>query len=185
MRPIDATRDIFDVLLRDHRDLQALCWDLEWVAERGDTTSAARLLGELAIGLVEHAHVEEHLLCRRVEGSDDQLDEQIRRARVGHRGVETALMELSGLSISDPAWRTELIGLRDLIADHIDAEERELFVRACHELAPGEALVRGRRATALLADETAIDAADDEVIELGDDDLEELVEYEAPVAVHA
>jgi hypothetical protein len=170
--PNHPTRDVFDVLTRDHRDLEAMIWDLEWLASRGDTTTAVSLQADLIGRLLEHAWIEEHVLLRRLDGGDE-LDEAIRLTRVGHAQIEHHLSELSTRTPGEPLWCTIVAALRDLVGEQVSCEEWRLFPAGARALAGGEALHLG------LVAETIAEAEPD-AIELDDGDLEEVAAAYAP-----
>jgi hypothetical protein len=158
------TRDVFDVLTRDHRDLEATIWDLEWLASRGDDVQS--LQADLIGRLLEHAWIEEHVLLRRLDGGDE-LDELVRGARVGHAMIEHQLAELASRSPGEPAWCAALSELRDAIAELVSVEEWRLYPEASKSLDDGEALELG-----VLAESLAAATPSEDVIELDDRELE-------------
>src|SRR5687768_1109022 len=103
-RTIDV-RDVFDILVREHRDLEALIWDLEWVAGRGDLATAAELLGELTCALSRHLATD---AC-----FHEGIDPLTVGARTLRRTIEQELVDLLGSRTGDPAWTSHLVALRD------------------------------------------------------------------------
>ena len=122
-------RDLFDVLVREHRDLQALLFDLEWVSEQGDSWTATHLFAELASGLVEHAQLEERV-CAAVDERDPELAEVVRMTRHGHRLAAKHIMEMCAHAPGEAAWRDGLVALRDMLDAHMSFEEHELYPTA-------------------------------------------------------
>jgi hypothetical protein len=122
-------RDLFDVLVRDHRELQALLWDLEWVSEHGDSWTATHLFSELACGLVQHADLEERV-CAAVEWKNPELSDRVKATRLGHRRAAELIMNLCAHAPGEAQWREHLVALRDMLDAHMSFEEHELFPTA-------------------------------------------------------
>lgn len=122
-----GTRDVYDALIHEHRDLEALVWDLEWVAGRGDRATAAELIGELVADLRRHLALE---ACVHARIGGDDLAGAVVYARATHSALDAKLATLVALSPSDPAWMAHLLALRDLLAEHVRHDEEDLFPAA-------------------------------------------------------
>jgi hypothetical protein len=165
----DVTRDIFDLLIRSHRDLQALVWDLAWVTERGDADTAASLVRELAAAAVSHAHAEE-VLCRRLADAAPELTFAVERARASRATIAAWITELHRAADDQTPV---IVALDRQLQRHVDAQERELFPKAVAELDLYEPLWLGALAAAATCAASTVELADDdpailEVIEVAD-----------------
>ncbi len=117
--------DIRDQLREDHRRALA---QLEALQADADPQRGYELLAQLRRGWVIHALAEETVVYRATEGvastdSSDRADERF----IEHELVEGLFDKLSRSGPGTHEWHARLNIVRDLIARHIETEEKGLF----------------------------------------------------------
>lgn len=161
MSRIEPTRDVFDILIREHDDLLALLWDVEAAHRHGDARMAGDLFLELAEALWAHESAEAAIVhpavpdLRAVARADELVE---------HIGT---------LDPADPVWGERVGELGERLYAQFQAEERR-FVVASGDLEPGQSLALGAaydRLHRLLVEDAATEIIelDDEIIELDDE----------------
>jgi hemerythrin superfamily protein len=127
-------RDMIDVLVHDHREVEEMFTALE----TGSTEPKQRreLTDKVIVELVRHSVAEELYLyptTREVlPGGDAIADREIQE----HAAAERVMKELDGMDPADPAYEGLLAQLVTDIRGHIAEEESDLFPRlrtACSE----------------------------------------------------
>ena len=118
--------DFLALLRRDHLD-----FDRGLAALAGPISSIAELrviLDGVRLGLSAHAEAEDIVLDQALARSRDAraLEPLVERARLAHLAQEGALSALVCLRPTTPSWREQATRLRNLIAEHAEAEEQTL-----------------------------------------------------------
>jgi hemerythrin superfamily protein len=126
MRAMAGT-DPFDALAADHRKVLAL---IDAMEATGSSARGRRMamLFQLKRMLAAHALAEEDVIYPMLR-DDAQRSEMAGRLYREHADMKIRLFELEHHAADDPAWMTELRGLRALIAEHARQEEDSEFPR--------------------------------------------------------
>jgi hypothetical protein len=124
----DQQRDVIEVLVHDHREVEAMFAELESL--RGASAEEARsrrkaVAEQVTIELVRHSVAEEVLVYPKVE--DKVSAEEAEHARKEHAEAEETMQRLERLDADDPAFDDELATLMAEIRHHIEDEEGEMF----------------------------------------------------------
>ena len=128
--------DIFDVLMTEHRDVEALFDQIE-AAAGDDPDQVEDLFTVLEGNLLAHARTEDAVVYTRF-AQIDALAEKIGEAREEHSTVESLLAELSGMRIGE-AWMNRLTALEEHVQHHVKEEESDIFPIAKDHIAADEA----------------------------------------------
>jgi hemerythrin superfamily protein len=120
-------RDLIDVLVHDHREVDELFTELE--AGTGDPKRRRDVADAVIAELVRHAEAEEayvYPLARRVLPDGDKLaDHELSE----HQEAERTMKELEDLDAADPRFDTTVAQLIRVIRHHVQDEETDLFPR--------------------------------------------------------
>lgn len=124
----DDQQNVIDILVHDHREVEAMCKELEQL--RGDTSSDANakrqeLVDDVIIELVRHSVAEEVLVYPRV--ADKVSKEEVEHAREEHAEAEETMAKLEKLDPEDAGFDDEVATLMEEIRHHIEDEEGEMF----------------------------------------------------------
>ncbi len=135
-------RDMIDVLIADHREVDALFTELERGGQSPEQRK--RLVSVVIAELVRHSVAEEQYLyptTREVlPDGDAEADHEIRE----HAEAEQMMKELEGLEVDDPRFDQTLASLISSIRHHISDEEGDLFPRLRQACSPAKLRELGR-----------------------------------------
>jgi hypothetical protein len=135
-----AGEDIFDLIKQDHRAVEALFKKIEATDEEGEETRG-ELFGELSENLLAHAHAEQATLYTtlldRMEDRDQR--EMWLEAFEEHGVVEKLVADIEACDPTEERWLAKVIVLKEMVAHHVEEEEKELFKAAKKALTKEEA----------------------------------------------
>ena len=118
---------VFDVLMTEHRDVEALFDQIEACHE--DSPEQARdLFTVLYNSLLAHAKAEQAVVYKRL-ADIKELAPKIEEAKAEHENVEGLLEELRAAQLGD-AWLARLAVLKENVQHHVHEEEHEVFPTA-------------------------------------------------------
>ncbi|MEU5527629.1 hemerythrin domain-containing protein [Micromonospora chersina] len=127
MTDVQTERDVVDVLMTDHREVEAIFVELE---SRQGTPEHRRQLADVVIAeLVRHSVAEEAYVypaARKALPDGDQLAEH---EISEHADAERTMKELESLDPSEPRFDELLTKLTATIRHHVQEEENDLFPR--------------------------------------------------------
>lgn len=118
----DAEMDAVDLLESQHRDVEALFGQLreaESAEERGE------LFAELADQLAAHSKIEETIFYPKV--CDEDTSEILHHSVEEHLSVKRVIAELLEMEPDDAKFMSKIDELEELVSDHVEDEETELF----------------------------------------------------------
>jgi hypothetical protein len=121
----EPVASIFEVLMTEHRDVEALFDQIEAVCE-DDPEAARDLFTVLEGSLLAHAKTEDAVAYGRFE-QIRELEEKIREAREEHAVVERLLGELAVTPPDGEEWLAKLKVLQENVMHHVKEEEHEVF----------------------------------------------------------
>jgi hemerythrin superfamily protein len=120
-------RDMIDVLVHDHREVEAMFTELE----RPDVAPQRQreLVDQVIIELVRHSVAEEQYLYpttrHALPGGDDLADREIEE----HAAAEEVMKQLDGMDPTDPRFAGLVAQLITDVRGHAAEEESDLFPR--------------------------------------------------------
>lgn len=126
----DAQRDVIEILIHDHREVETMFAELETLRGKTDETSLTRmrdLTDQVTIELVRHSVAEEAEVYPRVK--ERISDEEAERAKHEHAEAELTMKRLDGLSAADAEFASALLTLITEVREHVKEEEGEMFPR--------------------------------------------------------
>jgi hemerythrin superfamily protein len=145
MLPADGdAQDLVDVLVSDHRTVEALFAQLE--AGIPDPQRRQDLVDVTVAELMRHAVAEEQYLCPTVRQDLDDGDELAERELAGHREAERLMSELMGTDVDHPEFEPLVIRLIREVRAHIREEESVLLPQLRTECEPGTLVGLGTEA---------------------------------------
>ena len=118
----DAEMDAVDLLESQHREVEAL---FEQLREAESARERGELFAELADQLAAHTKIEETIFYPKVcdEGTSELLHHSVEE----HLSAKRVLAELLDMAPSDPQFMRKIDELEELVRDHVEDEEMELF----------------------------------------------------------
>jgi hemerythrin superfamily protein len=124
----DDQRDVIEVLIHDHREMEEMFQELEGL--RGASTDEAKsrrkdLVEQVTIEIARHSVAEEVLVYPQVASKISKDEAQ--HAREEHAEAEETLAKLEKLEPDDPSFDEEVETLMREIRHHIQEEEGEMF----------------------------------------------------------
>ncbi|WP_328367885.1 hemerythrin domain-containing protein [Micromonospora zamorensis] len=123
----DDDHDVVDILVADHREVEALFVELE---TGQDTLEHRRQLVDVVIAeLVRHSVAEEAYVYPIARKALPDGNEIADREIAEHTDAERTMKELESVDPSDPRFDELLAHLMSTIRDHVREEENELFPR--------------------------------------------------------
>ncbi|MEU4477177.1 hemerythrin domain-containing protein [Micromonospora sp. NPDC023966] len=127
MTDVQTERDVVDVLMTDHHEVEAIFVELE---SRQGTPEHRRQLADVVIAeLVRHAVAEEAYVYPAARKSLPDGDQLAEHEIAEHADAERTMKALESLDPSDPRF-DELLGkLTATIRHHVQDEENDLFPR--------------------------------------------------------
>ncbi len=132
---------IVELITADNRRFEDLMRTL-----RDRTADRAGALAELSALLVAHAEAEEHEAYPSLEAHDAADDEEVEHGEREHSAINAALLlVLETDDVDSEEFEERLHELSELLAHHLDEEERDLLNGAREELTPEQAAEIGRR----------------------------------------
>jgi hypothetical protein len=134
--------DIFDLIKQDHRAVEALFKKIEATEDEGESEETrGELFGELSENLLAHAHAEQATLyttlLERME--DREQREMWLEAFEEHGVVEKLVADIEACDTTEERWLAKVIVLKEMVAHHVEEEEKELFKAAKKALTKEEA----------------------------------------------
>jgi hemerythrin superfamily protein len=120
-------RDMIDVLIHDHREVEEMFTELESGA--GTPQRIRELTDQVITELVRHSVAEEQYLYPTAREALPGGDELANRELEEHAAAERTMKELDGRDPTDPAFDGLLAQLITDIRGHVADEETDLFPR--------------------------------------------------------
>jgi hemerythrin superfamily protein len=136
-------RDLIEVLVHDHREVEQMFAELE--AGTGDADRRRQVANAVIAELVRHSVAEEQYLyptVRRVLPDGDQLAD---REIAEHAEAERTMKTLEGLDGDDPEFDRAATTLMGEVRQHIQEEEGDLFPRLRSSCSEEELRELGRK----------------------------------------
>jgi hypothetical protein len=117
---------ILNALEGEHQELSILVDRLVESGRARDHATADELLEVVRRQLLIHSEAEESVFYRTL-AELERSRAWVEHHEATHQEIADVLDELERLPVSDAAWSSMSIALRDALDDHIDDEEGELF----------------------------------------------------------
>jgi hemerythrin superfamily protein len=130
--------DVFTVLRQDHQTVSSLFKKIEALVGESDSTKRREMFQQLKAELDLHAKVEDLHVYRVFQQAEPTRDGAA-QALEAHRKIKTVLDELAASTTYDFRWISKLRELRQVVEQHVAAEEQDLFTKAREVLTPQEA----------------------------------------------
>jgi hemerythrin superfamily protein len=119
-----ADTDVVDVLTADHRDITALIAEI-WTVR--DPMMRRDLTDTVISELVRHAVAEEMYVYPAMRKHLPDGDKAVEHDTEEHKELEQAMKKLEGLEVAAPEFDDTLRKLEEILADHVQDEEKEQF----------------------------------------------------------
>ena len=123
----DDDHDVVDILVADHREVEALFVELE--TGQGTLEHRRQLVDVVIAELVRHSVAEEAYVYPIARKALPDGNEIADREIAEHADAERTMKELESVDPSDPRFDELLAHLISTIRDHVTEEENELFPR--------------------------------------------------------
>ncbi|MEH0932167.1 hemerythrin domain-containing protein [Micromonospora sp. CPCC 205558] len=145
--PTDDDHDAVDILVSDHRAIEAVLVDL---ATRQGAPEHRRHLADVVIAeLVRHSVAEETYVYPIARKALPDGNEIADRAIAEHADAERTMQELDSTDPSDPRFDELVAQLTSTVQRHVTEEEKELFPRLRAATAREELVEVAAKVTAL------------------------------------
>lgn len=129
---------VFELLAREHVEVEAGFRDIHAALERKDHGTARSLFAKLSARLLASMR-SEHAVVYPSFAFHAGLDDEVKRAIREHQKIEQSINHLRLIPLAPEAWRGALTRLQILVADHLETEEWILFPVARLRLTPEDA----------------------------------------------
>ncbi len=125
-------QQIYELLEKDHREVQSLLQQIEDALEDEDFDHAEDLFQKAKAELTAHSKAEEEVFYEplKVVSLEEEGEELAWEGEEEHHVVALLLNELSRLGADEDAWKAKLKVLSELVDHHIEEEEGEIFEEA-------------------------------------------------------
>jgi hemerythrin-like domain-containing protein len=120
-----------DDLTREHDLVVNLIGDVRTAVTAGDLPRTAAVARQIAAVLGPHTEVEEHGLFPALAVD---FPDQVTALEAEHRHIEAVLAEAANATPTDPTWPDRLIGILDVLREHILKEQDGVFPAALASL---------------------------------------------------
>jgi hemerythrin superfamily protein len=121
-------RDVIEILIHDHREVEQMFTGLEGLVGVSDEASRQRrkdLVEQATIELVRHSVAEEAEVYPRVK--ERVSDAEAERAKQEHAEAEVTMKRLESLQPGDATFDQQLAVLMQEIREHVAEEEGQMF----------------------------------------------------------
>jgi hemerythrin superfamily protein len=123
-----TTQDATQLLIADHREVEAMFAQYERLAERRDDDRKMRVAAQICAALEVHMQIEEEILypaARQAfsDGEQDIVDEAV----VEHEGARALVHQIEKMTSDEPLYDAKVKVLGEYITHHVGEEERDFF----------------------------------------------------------
>ena len=126
----DATGDVLQLLMAEHREVKAMFQRYQKLAEAGGRGDERMLLAsQICVALTVHTQMEEEILypaAREVLTRDEDIVDE---AYVEHAGAKALIAQIKTMTSDQPLYDAKLKVLGEYIDHHVREEETEFFPR--------------------------------------------------------
>ena len=129
--------DIYDYIVRDHRDVAGLMDDI--LSIRLPAVRAS-LFEQVRAELSLHDSAEEQTFYAAIVAADREMAGRMRHSKLEHREVDDLLETLHDTPISSEFWLEKFGELKHAITHHVAEEEGEIFARGRQVITPAQAV---------------------------------------------
>jgi hemerythrin-like domain-containing protein len=142
--------DAIKLLKQDHRRVEELFAEFEALGERAHK-SKAKVVAKILLELRTHAELEEAIFypAFRPEAEEEQ---DVLEAYEEHHIAKVLMNEIEALAPDHERYTAKVIVLKELIAHHVEEEEKEMVPEAKKALGAGEINALGDRMEAAKPD---------------------------------
>jgi hemerythrin superfamily protein len=139
--------DALDMLIRDHREVDALFKEFESIKDsEEDDDEKERLVQQVCEALTIHTTIEEEIFYPAArEALDEEGNDLLDEAAVEHAGAKELIAQLEIAQPSDPLYDAKVTVLAEYIRHHVKEEEGELFPKLRKADFDGEAVGEAMR----------------------------------------
>jgi hemerythrin superfamily protein len=124
----DEQRDVIEILIHDHREVEQMFTELETLVGMNDEASLQRrqnLVDQVIIELVRHSVAEEAEVYPRVK--EKISDAEAEQAKHEHAEAETTMKRLDSLHPGEAMFDQQLAVLMGEVREHVAEEEGQMF----------------------------------------------------------
>jgi hemerythrin superfamily protein len=119
--------DAVELLMQDHKDVDALFKEYESLQEQGSGAAREELVGLICQALSVHAKIEEELFYPAARGARGVESGLLDEAAVEHQSLKDIIGRLLKAPASDPLYDAGVKVLAEYTKHHVKEEESELF----------------------------------------------------------
>ena len=132
--------DIFELLRKDHRAVEALFDD---IATAEDSDDREKFFEKLKEEFLRHKEAEERTFYAALSMIPEVAD-RIEEAMEEHVDAEELFEEIDGLDAEEEEWMATVVELKEEIEHHVAEEEGEIFAQAQEHLTDDQAKKLGK-----------------------------------------
>ena len=132
-----AAKDIFERLKQDHDKHRKLIAAIEETSGASDERAA--LFEQYKTDATAHAATEELTLYHALMG-ESKMRAYAQHAAKDHHEIEEHFQELAEMDMGSSVWLKRFASLKETYLEHIDEEEKTIFVDAAKDLGPDKAV---------------------------------------------
>jgi hemerythrin superfamily protein len=123
------SNDAIELLTEDHRQVSGLFKQYADLPD-GDQAGKKRLGDQICSALLLHATVEEEIFYPAVRSAAVVDEEVLNEAAAAHGNAEKQIAQLRRMDAADASYDGKILALSEVILQHVDKEESEIFPQA-------------------------------------------------------
>jgi hemerythrin superfamily protein len=132
MQGLEATAGDWDEILAAEHDMALAIFDKMLATDDGQTFKRKMLLMKLTHALDKHAHQEEMVVYPALREANEVADADHLESEHGY--IKTFIYELNKMSADAPNWLEKVREFRQLVSEHANMEEEQVFPRFKREM---------------------------------------------------
>lgn len=130
--------DLYESLKQDHQSIKSILDEMVQTTA-ADQSLRTQLFNRLKVEFLAHARAEEKMFYPKLEQHQRSRDLAL-AAEEEHHAAESLLRELEQTDTQDDRWKARATVLREMILNHVEEEEHDLFPKAQQIFSDDEAI---------------------------------------------
>jgi hemerythrin superfamily protein len=123
------SNNAIELLTEDHRQVSGLFNQYADLTD-GDQVGKKRLGDQICSALLLHSTVEEEIFYPAMRNAGVVGEEVLDEAAAAHGTAEKLIAQLRGMDAGDASYDGKIVALSEVILQHVDKEESEIFPKA-------------------------------------------------------
>lgn len=120
-----AGPDAIELLIADHREVEALYKSYETLKEQDDDAGKQQIAEDICLALRVHTQIEEEIFYPAVKGPVEE--DEINEAVVEHAGAKDLIGQIESMTPDEKLYDAKVKVLWEQVEHHVKEEEGEMF----------------------------------------------------------